>query len=328
MRQPTIHDVAKHAGVSSATVSHVLNNTRRVSEKTRLRVMDSVKELDYRPNLQAQMFRSGKKYLIGFIVPDISNNFWAVIIEAIETVLARQGYKLLLVNTKKTYTREVENVRILSSGICDGLIIASTVTDWRDLQEVLPHNYPIVLLDRKLNGSPWENLTISNYNSVYTGVEHLIIHGHSRIGFITGLEHLSTSKERLSAYKDALTENNIKIDDSIIRYGDSMAMSVFRHVDAILEANCTAIVVSNNVMTQDTVYYLTEKGLRVGTDIVVLGYREQGQNDHDLRFMSLISQPSEELGRIAGERILAHVENPDTIIQNVVLYSTYTRRSG
>lgn len=326
MRRCTIHDVAKHAGVSSATVSHVLNNTRRVSEKARVRVMESIEQLGYRPDLTAQMFRTGKKHLIGFIVPDISNNFWAIIIEAIESVLARKGYKLMLVNTKETCTRELENIRMLSSGICDGLIVASTVTDWRDIQNVLPRKYPIILVDRKLTDSPWETLSISNYNSIYIAVKHLIMHGHSRIGYITGLGHLSTSKERLLAYKDALKDHGLNVDETLIRYGDSMAMSVFRHVDAILDANCTALIVSNNVMTQDALYYLTEKGLRVGTDIDVVGYQELGHYDYNLHLASLLSQPSAELGRIAGERILVHVEQPDTPVQNVELYSTYTKR--
>ena len=102
LMKASMKDVAKHAQVSVATVSHVINNTRFVSEETRKKVMDSIKALEYVPDLSARSFKTGRKNLIGIIVPDISNPVWAIIIEEVESVLAKDGYKLLIVNTKET----------------------------------------------------------------------------------------------------------------------------------------------------------------------------------------------------------------------------------
>ena len=111
----SMKDVAKHAEVSVATVSHVINNTRFVSEETRKKVMDSIEVLGYVPDPTARSFKTGRKNLIGIVVPDIANPVWAIIIEEAESVLARDGYKLLIVNTKETESREIENLKLPAS---------------------------------------------------------------------------------------------------------------------------------------------------------------------------------------------------------------------
>ena len=115
-----MRDVARHSGVSIATVSHVLNQTRHVSAETTRRVMASVKELGYVPNSLARSFKMGKRNLIGCIIPDISNHFWSMIIDEIETYLAAQGFHLIIANTKEDEQRELDSIALLSSGIVAG----------------------------------------------------------------------------------------------------------------------------------------------------------------------------------------------------------------
>ena len=144
----TISDVAKLAGVSTATVSHTINSTRYVSGETRDKVYRAIAELGYTPDASARSFRTGKKKTIGFIVPDISNKFFATMIEAVENCLSAHGYHLIIANTKENAEREETNIRLLSAGLVDGLLIASTIEDFSRFESLIPAGFPVVLVDR------------------------------------------------------------------------------------------------------------------------------------------------------------------------------------
>lgn len=321
----SMRDVAKKSNVSVATVSHVLNNTRFVTEETRQRVMDAIAELGYSPDSLARSFKTGKRNLIGFIVPDIANPFWATIIEEVENVLSMKGKKLIIVNTKETESREIENIRILASGIVDGLIVASTLTDYHLIQKLVPEKFPMVFLDRIVTNCLCDSIISSDYDAMYKGVETLIQEGHRKIGYIKGLERLSTSQDRFSAYKAAMHSYNLPVDEKFVQQGDSMAKSSVLLLGELLEAECTAIVVSNNVMSDDVLFYFNEHDIKIGRDISLLTYSSGDKVDFSQRRMHLISQPSSEMGKIAGAQILERIDDPSLPIKNIILHSTLIR---
>jgi len=150
----------------------------------------------------------------------------------------------------------------------------------------------------------------------------MIVSGHRRIGFITGLMRLSTSRERLDAYKLAMDNYCIPIEDCFIQQGNSMASSTLPLLQALLDAKCTAIVVSNNAMLEDVLFYLYEKNIRVGIDISILGQSVEGHKSYNLHNMDLVVQPSTEIGIIAGQQIIERIENADMPIRNTMLRST------
>ena len=125
----TISDVAKLAGVSTATVSHTINNTRYVSNETKEKVYRAIEELGYTPDASARSFRTGKKKIIGFIVPDIANKFFATMIESVEKYLSANGYQLIIANTRENMDREETNIRLLTAGLVDGLLVAAPERD-------------------------------------------------------------------------------------------------------------------------------------------------------------------------------------------------------
>lgn len=322
----SMRDVANHAGVSVATVSHVINKTRFVSPETATRVQESIKQLGYYPDPIGRIFKTGKKNLIGFIVPDIANPVWALIIEVVEDVLAEYGFKLIIVNTKEDSSRELENIHLLSSGIVDGVIVASTLVDFREIQAVIPSGFPIVLIDRTLENANCDSVMFQDFSAIYDGVCRMIEQGNKKIGFITGLMRLSTSHERLSAYQKAMADYGLTVEPSYIQYGNSMAKSAIPLVRNLLDQGCSAIVVSNNVMTGDILQHLTSCGLKNGYDIMILGQGIEGQSDYNLHQMDLMIQPSIELGQQAGKQILERLEHPTYPIKNIVLTSTLSRR--
>lgn len=133
----TMRDVAAHAGVSIATVSNVINHTKPVSTDTQSRVLQAIADLNYHPDKTAQGFKTGRKYTIGLIVPNISSSFFASFIAHIESTLQERNYQVLIANTHEDPERETDSIRLLTSGMVDGLIIASSLTDYPQLQPFL-----------------------------------------------------------------------------------------------------------------------------------------------------------------------------------------------
>ena len=320
--KPSMKDVAKHAAVSVATVSHVINQTRFVAAETKEKVLKSIEILGYVPDSTARSFKTGRKNLIGIIVPDIANPIWAIIIEEVESILAKDGYKLIIVNTKETESREIENLKVLSSGLVDGLIIATTLTDFSTIASCVPEGFPMVFIDRQLPGCPCDTVIPQDYPAMYNGVRQMIMDGRQKIGFISGLMRLSTSVNRLNAYKDALTDCGIPIDEELIRNGNSLSQSAVPLVQELLEKKCTGIVVSNNVMLDDVLYYLNSQNIKLETDLVLFGQTVESRKNYFARDARMIVQPSKEIGQTAARQILCRIHDPELPIQNTILHST------
>ena len=292
MSKVSIRDVAALAGVSTATVSHVINNTRYVKEETKRLVLKSIEELHYSPDATARSFKTGKRNLIAFIVPDISNPFFATMIEEVENVISKEGFKLLVINTKETKEREIDNLRILSSGIVDGFVLASTVENYSDISGIVPPSIPIVLVDRSPLGAPYDSVISANYQAMSDGVEYLIKKGHSKIGIFS---------------------------EALIRTGTSMTSLVVENLDALLALGCTALVISNNIMAIETMMILNQRGIRPHHDIDLIGYKDSEQAQYGLQHMSLIKQPVAEMGRATGKQLLERLSHPDMPIQRIIL---------
>lgn len=321
----TISDVAKLAGVSTATVSHTINNTRYVSNETKEKVYGAIAQLGYTPDASARSFRTGKKQTIGFIVPDISNKFFATMIESVENHLSAQGYHLIIANTKEDMDREETNIRLLSAGLVDGLLIASTMDDFRRFDELIPAGFPVVLVDRTFETKKYSSICVSNFQPIYRSVCRLAGKGDRRIGIIGGLPRLSTTRERISAYRQAIADCGLPEDEELIRYGDSMENSAHTCLDELLERGCDAIIVCQGLMASETIIYLHKKGIQLAKDIDLVSFVDYESNFYQLysNQMDSIIQPVEDLGSAAGEQILKRVEKPEVPIFEQVLTSVY-----
>lgn len=321
----TISDVAKLAGVSTATVSHTINNTRYVSSETKEKVYSAIAELGYTPDASARSFRTGKKKTVGFIVPDISNKFFATMIESVENYLSMHGYHLIIANTKEDMDREETNVRLLTAGLVDGLLIASTMDDFDRFDQMIPAGFPVVLVDRTFETKKYSSICVSNFQPIYRSVCRLAGKGDQRIGIIGGLPRLSTTQERISAYQQAVADCGLPEDPELIRYGDSMENSAQACLEELLEKKCDAIIVCQGLMASETMIYLHKKGYDLSRDIDLVSFMDYDSNLYQLysNQMDSIVQPVVELGEAAGEQILRRIEKPDAPIFEKVLTSTY-----
>ena len=321
----TISDVARLAGVSTATVSHTINNTRYVSGDTKDKVYQAIRQLGYTPDASARSFRTGKKKTIGFIVPDISNKFFGTIIESAENFLSAKGYHLIIANTKENMDREETNLRLLTAGLVDGLLIASTMDDFERLDGLIPAGFPVVLVDRTFGTQKYPSVSVSNFQPIYRSVCRLAAKGKRRIGIIGGLPRLSTTRERIAAYQAAASDCGLVQDGDLIQYGDSMEDSAPPCLDRLLERDCDAILVCQGLMAAVTIAYLRGKDIHPGRELELVSFVDYSTRAYEFYYNQVdrIIQPVEELGRAAGEQILLRVERPDAPVVERVLTSVY-----
>ena len=321
----TISDVAKLAGVSTATVSHTINNTRYVSNETKDKVYRAIAELGYTPDASARSFRTGKKKIIGFIVPDIANKFFGTMIEAVEKDLSAHGYQLIIANTRENMDREETNIRLLTAGLVDGLLVASTMDDFQRFDALIPAGFPVVLVDRVFDTKKYTSICVSNFQPIYRSVYRLAGKGDRRIGIIGGLPRLSSTKERISAYRQAIADCGLPEDESLIQYGDSLENSVCDCLESLLEHKCDAIIVCQGLMASETIIYLHQKGIQLIRDIDLVSFVDYESDVNALYAdqVDSIIQPVNELGEAAGEEILRRVEEPDAPVFEKVLTSAY-----
>ena len=323
-QRATIKDVAARAGVSTATVSNVINNNNNVKEHTKEIVLKAIKELNYHPDRVAQSFKTGKKQVIGLIVPDISNSFFVSLIENIEAVLQEKNYQVLIANTHENINNEIESIRMFTSGLVDGLIVASSTTEYKELETILPKNskIPIVFLERSVNDCPFDSVMISDYDAVRQSVEYLISKGHKKIGFIYGITTISPAIERLRAYKDALEKNGIEFNKKYIK---DVPNHSFEAVDSLVKNGCSAIIAATNKVTIDTILYFLNNDISIKNQIQLTGFLNDDYSSINLTNMLLILHPIKELANHSVRLLFNRMENPDSSIKNTILLSRFAK---
>ena len=323
----SIKDVAQLAGVSVATVSHVINETRFVSEVTRQKVLDAVEQLQYSPNILARNFKTGTRDTVGFIVPDIANGYFATLIEEVEDVLQTRGFRLIVSNTREERGRELDSLRMLSSGVVDGLVIASTLRDFGEMEAVLPPGFPVVLIDRSLANAAVDVITTDNSLAIREGVAALVSRGHRTIGLMASIRHLSTTAQRVRAYRDALEEHGLVADERLIRYLESITGSAEPFAQELIDQGCTAIVASTNVLT-GKLLAATHAGAWTDSEVEILGYRDPIHVSHPHNGAQWLEEPIGEMGRLAGEAIVRRLADPTAVAQTTVLNASFSSTSS
>lgn len=315
MKKSNMADVARLAGVSTATVSHVINHSRFVSDEVTQKVEDAIRRLNYIPNQMARNLKTGRNHTVLFIVPDIANSFFSTAIEAVENVLMTAGYRLIITNTKEDFTRESAHLQKSGNGIMDGLLLASTAEHWEQVVPLLPADLPTVLVDRVFPHTD-NGISVDSENALKQAVKMLAAKGHTRIGFISGILRLSSTKERLTAYKQAMSECGLPVENGFIQIGDSMHGSAPQCCEKLLTLGCTAIIVSNGVMASDVAYYCLQQHEQ---KVAIVGYVDSPLQGRMNPYFASIFLPTEELGRLAGEEILRLMTDASAAPQSIRL---------
>ena len=309
-RRATIRDVARLAGVSTATVSHVVNGTRCVNGDTRDRVLAAVGALGYSQNTAARQLKTGRKDTIGFVVPDITNLFYASFVQRVSDFCLARGYTLLLVDTLEQLVQEQAHLKALARHVLAGLILASTAERYADIAPLLPE-VPTLLFDRQLEGCPLDCVRIDGYRAYHDAAADMARKGHRRIGYLAGLGRLSTSRERLRGFRDGLDAAGFPEEHRHVVPCDSIVDRTIGETLRLVEEGCTAIVASNRSMLVAAICALASRGVRIGEDVQLAGSAENTPLVPFTDRINLISQPVGLVADFLSAAILQKIERPD-----------------
>lgn len=312
-----IKDVAKKSGVSTATVSHVINGTRFVSDVTKQKVQKAMVVLNYHPNLIARSLRCKKSKTIGLIVPTVNEGapdfFYMSVAQGIQHYIKKQGYHLIFSNYNNECDEE-EQIQVFNTKCIDGLILAPT----NDLREKVRNHtlfgdYPIVYVDRKMRNQPGDTILIDNQEGVFEAIQHMIHKGHTRIGFISAERGENTSDEHFQGYLKALSKYGISIDSNLIKSGPSNFETGVQLTRELLESQkVTALFIANNTLTMGAIHYLQHKNIDIPNDLAVIGYDDYEWTKVTTPFLSVIKQPAFEVGEKAAEILLSKINKQNS----------------
>lgn len=320
---PNMKQIARIAGVSLGTVSHVLNGSTPVREPLRKRVMDAVATVGYQPSQLARGLRRDKTNMIGMIIPDITNPFFPSVVRGAEDVAFENGYRLVLCNTDNDHSKEIIHLNELRTYLPSGLIvIPSNLSDLTTHAESYRKAGAVVVcVDRLPRNWDGDSVTANNEKGAFEATNYLLRIGHRRVAVITGPRHLSNAQNRLKGFKRALREQNIVIGPEYIQEasfekqgGYTKAMLLLRRIP-----RPTAIFASNDMMALGALRAFRELGLHCPKDISLIGFDDLDLTEMTNPPISSVSQPGYQMGTAATRILIDRVSGNDGPVRHIVL---------
>lgn len=216
----TLKDVARKAGVSAATVSRVLQDHPRISEKTKVHVRACIEELGYTVNNVARSLKTNRSRAVGFVCPELTNSFFMLVAKGVEDELRNAGYSLILCNSREDPVEERDRLQLLMEQCVDGIILIPSTRTSLHMQMVKESGIPVVTVDRTMDDWQTDAILVDNAGGSHAATAALIRRGHQRIAYIGGDLSLLTARERDQGYREAFLAAGLPIEEELVRYGD------------------------------------------------------------------------------------------------------------
>jgi len=305
----TIYEVSKLAGVSLATVSRVMNNSNKVTAKTRQKVEAAMHQLGYRPNTIAQSLASKRSNAVGVLVPELHGPFFSVMLGAIEKELREQGKHVIITAGHSDAEREKAGIEFLESRRCDALILYVFAVSDDYIQTLTRSSIPVVLIGRSVAGMADDCVTLDNQHGGYVATRSLIEAGHRAIACITGPLWKSDGRERFAGYQEALEERGLPVEPRLIFEGDYEELSGRNGMQHLLECGVpfTALVCANDEMAAGAIAVARDRSIVIPDDLSIVGF----DNVFFTRYMnprlSTVDYPIEHMGQMAARCVLRDV---------------------
>ena len=309
-----IKDVAKEAGVSTATVSHVINETKFVTDETRTKVWKAIEKLNYYPNAYARSLASGRSNLIGLLISDITNPFFPELVKSIETAAFERGYNVILFNTNYDVERAANYVRRLIELKVAGVALMTAELEPSLITELKNKRVHAVFNDLGEVGAYSSKILLDYSSGIEEAVRHLVSLGHERIAHIAGSSRISSGRIRRDAFVASMKKFLPESDNSLIFEGNFRFESGRMAAVEILQSQIlpTAVVAANDMMALGAMAEFKAAGLKIPHDISIVGF-------DDIAFASLsepplttVCSPRTEIGRRAVEALMTTIEKPDS----------------
>ncbi|WP_432664266.1 LacI family DNA-binding transcriptional regulator [Wukongibacter baidiensis] len=307
-----IQDVAKKAGVSTATVSRVINGYEHVSDKLKNRVQDAIDELNYKPNQIAKSLASQKTNLIGILVPDLKYEYYANMLSSIEEYASQKNYNIIVCNIKEDLDKEIRYINILKEMWVDGIILMHEKLNDNIKKLLLECEIPTVLASIKLEGLDFPSVNIDDFKAAYDATKYLIDLGHRKIAIIAGdMRDYTAGSERFRGYKQALVDNDIAFVPKYFGQGNFNIQDGYNAMGKLLENEIdlpTAVFAVSDSMAVGAMNYMIDRGYNVPDDISIIGFDDIDLASAVRPKLTTINQPAEKIGSLAVELLIKYIE--------------------
>ena len=309
-------DIARIAGVSTSTVSHVLNKTRYVSPEITKRVMAAVKETDYRKNSLARALRQSKTNTVGIILPSLhAGTYYGKSLEAIEKELSAHGYNLIMQASANDPHREQKAIDYLLSWNVDGMIIVHCNNDYD--YSLLP--CPVVLIDRAPNQETVSGFYVDNYNITCQVMEHMIEKGYRKIALISPVPVFAPTVHRFKSYKETLEKHGLPFLNDYICLGEATIEDGERFAEYLTQrTDADAVLITSSPMTVGAMSYWNEHDIHIPNDIGVMTFANYDWMPLSNPQLCGIIQPNRRIGELAAKQLLKHLQGENEIVSQFV----------
>jgi LacI family repressor for deo operon, udp, cdd, tsx, nupC, and nupG len=303
-----IHDVAKFADVSVATVSRVLNNSDKVSSETREKVLDAISSMNYHPNMLGRNLRRSSSNAILTLVPNISNSFYSKIVKGIQDKLDENNYQLLLANTDAKWDVEKKYIKLLEQKLVDGLIWMDATADSEEVHKI-SRAFPVVICSQ-YDANDLSYVSIDNEKAAYDAVTHLVNKGYKRIALFNSDLKFRYARLRLQGYKKALLDCHIPYDESLVTYVDFDEERTIESVKRMLDQPkpIDSVFTISDIIAQYVYKAVSIKGKKVGIDFGIVGFDNLEFSNVITPSLTTVDQPRYRIGTEAARLMLDKIE--------------------
>lgn len=326
----TIKDIAEYTGFSANTVSHALHGKSDISQETQNLIKSKAQEIGYIRNNQASALRSGKSKLIAIIIPDISNQYFSIMVKIIENYLRKYGYSILVMPTEEQAEREEKAVYSALQLFVDGVILCPTQINNSAIELMIKNDVPFVLLGRWFEQYNYASVSVDDMQCGYLAARHLLSLGHRHILFLNSMEYISSSRERFEGYRKAFNEFNVPLEMELIKtippINDNANNDIKRDLQS-LWGKYTAIFTFSDLIALQAAYILKSSGYSIPDSISLVSIDNIQSHIAIPFYLTTVDSPKEEIAKYAVQTILALIrkENlasvhktftPELIIRN------------
>lgn len=330
----TIYDIADYLSISTSTVSRALQNQPNVNKQTRQKVLNTAKKLGYQYNTFAGRLRMQRTHTIGFLVHELNSNFITSVLAGVEKITAQAGYDLLIAHSSESYIKETSNALNLFHKRVDGLI-ASLAFDTANFDHFKIFNdkgIPIIFFDRVQENGKNTSVIIDNYKAGYAATQHLIEEGCKRIVIVTANLKRNVYAQRFKGYKDALFDNGIAYDESLLIVGDLSEKAGIESAHHILKMDPLpdGLFITNDFSAAVCMQVLKDNGVHIPQDIAVVGFNNDAIGKLIEPNLTTINYPGEYMGEVAARNLIDQLKgvngNPET--NTIIIHSDLVIRQS
>ncbi|NOU95758.1 substrate-binding domain-containing protein [Paenibacillus sp. LMG 31456] len=319
--KPTIYDVAKEAGVAISTVSKVINKTGSIGKETKMKVLDTIRKLEYQPSVVASALTKKRIQTIGLLVPNIANPFMAEIARSIEDCGRALGFSLIICSTDNDLDKEIEYISILKQKYIDGIIIATGLKNDNAIKELIDSKIPVVMLSRDVPSLAVNTVVVDDFLGAYQATWFLKELEHEKIAMITEDVNFPAVKARVLGYQEALEEAGIRYDEKLVIKNNATYIDGIRAAQELLNLPDppTAIFASTEVLAIGAIRGARELGFHVPKDLSVVGFDDTILASMFDPPITTVAQPIHDMGKKVIELLCDEINESKKVKQRIVL---------